>query len=261
LQDYLDNIVFVGTQNEAVNCIKNSGEIRSSLYAGSNQVQEGFIIIGPPGTGKTFVIAAGALLFLKENDQRRRDSRSRLTQVAIATFTNSASDRIVEQFDEIFEQAHIPIPARQQLVKRIVRSAHEVRDNVIPYTVHTYKPWETSHEDWNEIKDDVDHSLNLVIHRGNNRFETLGLVGDPYQLPPINHILELKHDVISTLMGDSGLMPRRIQRIITLNNQRRMYPVIRELSETIGGYAVQIEDNLATYQNDLGPTISSNASM
>ena len=303
LKNYLDNIVFVGAQNEAVNCIKNSGEIRSSLYTGSNQVQEGFIIIGPPGTGKTFVIAAGALLLLKEDDQRDRDSRSRLTQVAIATYTNSAADRVVEQFDEIFEQSHLPLPARQQLVKRIITSAQEVRDNVIPYTVSTFKPWGTSPEDWNEIRDDVDHSriivgtiyqinhalsnpktnkikqiqpkiivfdeasqiniskLNLVIHRGNKKFETLGLVGDPYQLPPINHILELQNDVISTLMGISGLMPQRIQRIITLNNQRRMYSVIRELSETIGGYTVQIEDNPVTYQNDLGPTISSNVSL
>jgi len=292
--NYLDSVNLIGNQSTAVDFINSVGRLRRQQQGSENQFQEGFIIIGPPGTGKTFVICIGALNFIRISDRRQRRANERLSQIAIGTFTNSAADRIVEQFDDVFIQANSPLSERISLVKRLVSRGREVRPAVGPYSVSTYRGFSISREDWGDTRKDVDHArifvgtiyqienalkspsanslprvqpeiilideasqlnlskLNLSFYRANQRLNSLGLIGDPYQLPPINQILELQENIITSLLGGSS-MPQRIDRYTILDYQRRMHPVIRRLSETIGQYPIQITDDTITYQRDLGP--------
>ena len=217
----------------------------------------------------------------------KRKSNERYAQVAIATFTNSAADRIIEQFDDVFNKSGLM--DKRIYGRRVIAKEVKVRDTVDPYAITVSRPRNEKLSDWkikcdevaaarifvgtiyqleNIMRDSRDTNrlkkiepalllideasqvnlskFNISFYRANKRLQAIGLIGDPYQLPPISRIQELSDDVIKTLQGARGY-GQKITRDTTLDYNFRMSPIIRELSEHFGEYKVNIKDYKDNY--------------
>lgn len=295
--EYLNKIQPMGNQKKALDYIEYSGEaVKQMPVHLRSRFQDAYTIIGPPGTGKTWVICTGVLKFLARLDKMQRGNK-RFSQVAIGTFTNSASDRVIDQFNQIFDSINLPSNDRYWMVRQIVaKSRMSIDENVSSYFVPTFKPKTMDSNEWKDKRDEVDairifvgtiyqiqnaltnnkiyklkkiqpnlliideasqlnlSKLNLAFYRTPRKIQGLGLVGDPNQLPPISTIQELQINAISHLSTGSGIrgLPPRINKVIQLNYQRRMRPIIRKLSEIFGEYKVGINDHPSTQIRSLG---------
>ncbi|MHA1285241.1 MAG: DEAD/DEAH box helicase [Promethearchaeota archaeon] len=244
------------------------------LIDSSNRQFSSYIIIGPPGTGKTTVIAYGALLYI--SNPRYRRSRPR---VFLCTSSNYGADRIFEKILEILHD--IGVNGWEIFIRRIVAQSVEEDDISESVRNHIIRPRPSMHEDPRDHRLQLDNCLifvgtiyacnDLLELRPNIRSQTVifdeasqltppemylsisrnesirsfGLVGDDCQLPPIASLEPLTYSCIDYLRGlplfDNSRIPRRNQ--ITLNIQYRMHPAIRDISSKFAKRNVIIEDS------------------
>lgn len=139
-----------GNQSIAINYLKNAGSLINA-QSHKNYFHEGFIVIGPPGTGKTFIICLGSLLFLNRKDPMKK-ANTRWAQVAIATFTNAAADRIIIEFNHFFETAKVPQSIRNGLVRRILSQEKNLNVNIKEYCNTLSKPPSMTRAKWLDLR-------------------------------------------------------------------------------------------------------------
>jgi len=144
-----------GNQNNAIEYMKNAGTLIDKQVH-RNYYHEGFIIIGPPGTGKTFVICLGSLLYLNRKDQLKIKKNRRWDQVAIATYTNAAADRVILEFNNLFDEANVPKSTRHSLVRRILSQEENINQSIKDYSNTLYKPSTMSRANWLDLKNHCD---------------------------------------------------------------------------------------------------------
>ena len=230
-----------------------------------HQIYDSYIIIGPPGTGKTTVIALGAIKYVL--DPPARHSRSKRTKIMVCTFSNAAANRIFEKFQEIFEdnlnyhqymgfcrralaqtrdiqrlpQKQRPFVLRPYAENPRVAQAHRSElDNTLIYvgTLYACESLNRNGVVTNQVIFDegsqiTPPQLYYPISRNTNVLR-FGLVGDNCQLPPIQEISLLSFSGIDYLRGqtvrDFGGPRISSENQILLNYQYRMHPAIRELS-------------------------------
>lgn len=154
---YIENVEkndLRGNQGIAIDYIKNAG-LLVNAQPQKNYYHEGFIVIGPPGTGKTFNICLGSLLYLNRKDKMRESNR-RWNQIAIATFTNAAADRVILEFDNFFEKAKIPNSTKHGLVRRILSQESAINQSIKDYCNTLYKTPSMTRANWLDLKNHCD---------------------------------------------------------------------------------------------------------
>lgn len=262
----------------------------------THQEFSSYIIIGPPGTGKTTVIAYGALLYVS-NPQYRVSS----PRVFLCTSSNYGADRIFEKILEILNL--MEVRGWEIYFRRVI--AQSVAEEDISESVrnHVIKPRPFSHEDPRDHQEQLDNGVIFVgtIYACNDllrlqrpiRSQTVlfdeasqltppemylpisqnpsirsfGLIGDDCQLPPIASLEPLTHSCIDYLRGLPEYENSRIpeNRQITLNIQYRMHPAIRDISSRFARRRIIIRDSdlvsdpsylLKDYQNFEGDSQS-----
>jgi len=234
-----------------------------------------YIIIGPPGTGKTTVIAYGALLYV--SDPRYR--RSRHPRVFLCTSSNYGADRIFEKIIEILN--NIDVYGWEIFIRRVIAQSvdeNDISESVRSYLIRSRPPFNENPRDYQDqlrnclifvgtiyacndllravqpiraqtiIFDEASQltppEMYLSISR-NESIRSFGLVGDDCQLPPIASLEPLTYSCIDYLRGlplfENSRIPRNKQ--ITLNIQYRMHPAIRDISSRFANRNVIIEDS------------------
>jgi len=211
-----------------------------------------YIVIGPPGTGKTFVICCGAILYLALRNVHRRRRR----QVIIATFTHEAANRALEILANSFS-------ADPRIVKRVLPSTivprvrrdylERYREYIISYTNLRSLGWRQRQEysrarifittidsidkvnpfiwrpllifdEASQISDPLFAKAIYGVVKNGRDLDYVVIVGDPEQLQFVSHQPDLKESVIRYLIER-----RRIYNVHRLRVQYRMHPKICEL--------------------------------
>lgn len=246
----------------------------------SHQEYSGYIIIGPPGTGKTTVIAYGSLLYVVDLQY----SRGSHPRVFLCTSTNYGADRICERIMDLMNN-EIQAEGWENYIKRVVaqnKPEHEISENIRHLIV---RPRASTREDPNEhynrlsevnifigtifaCKDLIDlrtngqktpiYSQTIIYDEAsqltppqmylpishNTSLRSFGAVGDYCQLPPITSLEPYRISCIDFLRGLEGYENSTIpnHREITLNVQYRMHPAIRDISNRFANRNVLIVD-------------------
>lgn len=149
-----------GNQDIAIDYIKNAGSL-INIHIHKSYYHEGFIVIGPPGTGKTFIICLGSLLYLNRKDPIKENNK-RWDQVGIATFTNAAADRVIFEFNNLFELAKVPHSTRYGLVRRVLSQEEDINQSIKEYCNTLYKPSLMTRTNWLDLRNHCDASRIFV---------------------------------------------------------------------------------------------------
>jgi len=246
-----------------------------------HQEYSGYIIIGPPGTGKTTVISYGALLYVSKPQYARSTAR-----IFLCTSTNYGADRICEKIVDILKENGIM--GWENQIKRVI--AKNVGEEEISKKIRflIIKPQcpanETKSEHLQRLKNVIifigtiyacqdllnlrlgDHNSNKtpILSQAilfdeasqltppqmylpisyNTSLRSFGVVGDNCQLPPISSIESLNYSCIDYLRGLEGYNNSRlsVDKQNTLNIQYRMHPAIRDISAGFANRDTLIKD-------------------
>lgn len=276
LLDIIGQYTLEERQELAINFIANSGLNWQQLNDEEQlHAYEAYAIHGPPGTGKTFVIALGSIRYLA-----RTDDEEDKKQIVILTQTNAAADRVVETFNQIFENANLSNLLKRQLLLRVYSRRFNINtldenlrqyctianyDNnpvsrdrlqfhrssrIIVSTVYQPRSFQRSSlfASGQVIVDESSQLNPPLITMGYYPLNPsiLGLVGDPNQLPPIYTLELLMTDTMSYFLGRNRNFRRRLPRrkYVMLNVQYRMNPVISGLVNTLAEFLHLQQDQI-----------------
>lgn len=238
----------------------------------THQEYSSYIIIGPPGTGKTTVIGYGALYYAT-NPQYRTRGRPR---VFLCTSSNYGADRIFEKLIELLN--NMEIRGWEVFFRRIL--AQSVSEDDISESVrnHVIKPRPSMGEDPRThqeqlrntyifvgtiyaiddlLRSDINIKSQTVIFdeasqlsppemylpiANNTSARSFGLIGDDCQLPPISSLDPLTRSCLDYMRGLPEYENSRIHRQIILDIQYRMHPAIRDIASRFTRRPITIRD-------------------
>lgn len=260
----------------------------------SHQVVASALIIGPPGTGKTHVICSGSILRIlsAENLERGRPKR-----VFIATFSNAGAYRVYEKFHEIASACSaLEFYERIKLVQsRLARERYAFENLTRRLNLG---PDDFTIDNRVDDRDLLNHTLiyigttdSLSILSNNNpsprvhgviydeasqltvpqffqvipnqTIESVCVVGDDAQLPPVSTLVPLGVSALSYLQGINAYQNSPIpgSRRIELRRQYRMHPTIAQLTQRlVRSRRVVIPDGATIQPDYLLPSVNYNLS-
>ncbi len=263
------------SQSRTIDSFLGTSGFRYVIDPLTHQQFSSYIIIGPPGTGKTTVIAFGALLYVSDPQYRTSGS----PRVFLCTSSNYGADRIFEKILEILDL--IGIRGWEIYIRRVIARSVAEEDISEPVRNHVIKPRPSINDDPRDHQEQLANSLIFVgtiyacndllrIQNSirsqvvifdeasqltppemylpisqNSSIRSFGLIGDDCQLPPIASLEPLTHSCLDYLRGLPEYENSRIpeNRQTTLNIQYRMHPAIRDISSRFARRRIVIRDS------------------
>jgi hypothetical protein len=241
------------------------------LFDISKKIVASFILIGPPGTGKTYVICIGSML-------RVFNPENRITHLFIATFSNAGAYRIYQKFGDIAQALNAPnyfqrikLVQSRDAQKTVAFSRLLSMISLSPddFVIPNKRPYGTMEKDeWKDHLKEIyifvgtsdslgilatDSSSTVPIHAviydeasqltvpqffqvlPKKTPDSICVVGDDKQLPPVATLEALGVSALSYLQGrpEYQNIPVPLSQIKELTKQYRMHPSIAQLTQNI----------------------------